>query len=213
MKRIALIVVLIIFSLGFLVVICLSYKHSYDPDYYPQGWIDMGLSVKWEDRNLGVKSPEQAGDLIRWIVEDRYVFYNNGDSTKFLSVGATTDSVNEVINQERLSGWGLPTRDEYLELIDKCSWQWTELNGVKGFRVSSNIPGYMNRSIFLPAGGYRILDGDPDSVYDKNVVGAYWSGTRKDSENGFCLVFDSLQPRMEIKPLSLRGLNLRLVCE
>lgn len=45
MKRIALIVVLIIFSLGFLVVICLSYRHNNDPDNYPKGWVDMGLSV------------------------------------------------------------------------------------------------------------------------------------------------------------------------
>ena len=48
--------------------------------------------------------------------------------------------------------WRMPTYEEYLELIEKCTWSWSIRNGVHGYLVTSNVPGNSN-SIFIPAAG------------------------------------------------------------
>ena len=45
--------------------------------------------------------------------------------------------------------WRTPTYDELLKLIKKCRWQWTQQDGVPGYRVT----GPSGKSIFLPATG------------------------------------------------------------
>ena len=51
--------------------------------------------------------------------------------------------------------WRIPTRAEQDELRTKCTWTWTETNGVSGYLVT----GPNGNSIFLPAAGYRYLTG------------------------------------------------------
>lgn len=215
MKEIILYTFIALVYVGFLSGIGLSThkikKQKDDPNHYPDGWVDLGLSVKWESKNLGVKSPEQAGELVRWIIIGLLSEYETCDSiTMFAGLDNTESGSGQVItNLERPAGWGLPTSDEFNELIEKCSWQWTELDGIKGYRITSNVPGYTNRSIFLPAAGYR----NPynQEVIDDRITGAYWTGSRTDTESGCCLVFDSTRQFVDNKHLS-SGLCLRLVC-
>ena len=37
----------------------------------------------------------------------------------------------------RLMGndWQIPTRKECEELVDNCTWEWTNINGVDGYKV------------------------------------------------------------------------------
>lgn len=51
-------------------------------------------------------------------------------------------------------GWRMPTKDEFKELIDSCTWTEITWNGIKGIKVTSNVPGYTERSLFLPYAGY-----------------------------------------------------------
>ena len=56
----------------------------------------------------------------------------------------------------------MPTRDECNELIDNCTFVWASMNGVFGYIVISNKPGYTDRFIFLPINtttdqGYGII--------------------------------------------------------
>ena len=62
----------------------------------------------------------------------------------------------------------MPTEEERNEL-NKCTWQWTELNGVNGYRVT----GPNGNSIFLPAAGYR----NGTELYDRGTRGYYWSSS------------------------------------
>ena len=50
--------------------------------------------------------------------------------------------------------WRMPTKEEFDELRNQCNGEWTTLNGVKGYKFTSKVPGYTDRSIFLPAAGY-----------------------------------------------------------
>ena len=71
--------------------------------------------------------------------------------------------------------WRIPTDDECQELIENCTCTMDSINGVKGFRVTSNVPGYTDRSIFFPAAG-------GDGIF------LYWSSSldndRSDVANG-----------------------------
>ena len=68
--------------------------------------------------------------------------------------------------------WRIPTQNEWYELIENCQWIWTAENGVYGYRITSNKSGYTDKSIFLPAAGWR----RDDHYYPVgNESGHYWS--------------------------------------
>lgn len=72
--------------------------------------------------------------------------------------------------------WRIPTNAEWKELQDKCTFTWTrDYNGtgVAGRIVTSNVPGYTNKSIFLPAAGYR----DKNLLSNSKSEGCYWSSS------------------------------------
>ena len=212
MKKTILYTLIVLVSVGFLSAIWLTLKHKNDLNYYPDGWVDLGLSVKWESKNLGVKSPEQAGELVKWIILGPLSEYETRDSIiMHAGLENTVSGSGQVItNLDRPAGWGLPTSDEFNELIEKCSWQWTELDGVKGYRITSNVPGYTTRSIFLPAAGYR--NPDNNEVNEYGITGAYWTGSRTGNDSGCCLIFDYTHQFVDNRSLS-SGLCLRLVCK
>ena len=71
--------------------------------------LDLGLSVRWADRNLGAETPDKLGTN----------FFHNRD----LTGGAEeTKFFNNLIKNEIGKKWRLPTIEEVLEL-EKCSWQ------------------------------------------------------------------------------------------
>ncbi len=60
------------------------------------------------------------------------------------------------------------------ELIDKCTWEWTQINGTNGFKVI----GPNGKSIFMPASGYKI-----DYLEQLNKVSYYYTSTLADNGN------------------------------
>lgn len=78
--------------------------------------------------------------------------------------------------------WRVPTNEEMAELLDKCTWEWTAVNGVNGYKVT----GPSGNSIFLPAAGqiHQALD-----IEDR---GYYWSSSlSSDSIRAWFLNFTS----------------------
>ena len=76
-----------------------------------------------------------------------------------------------------------PSLDQIKELVNKCSYSWTTLNGVRGGRFT----GPNGNIIFLPAAGgiiYFELD-------DVGSCGCYWSSTPEDDGFFFNLQFNS----------------------
>ena len=64
----------------------------------------------------------------------------------------------------------MPTYEQLGLLTSKCSWNWTRINGVYGYKVT----GPNGASIFLPAAGYHWYD-------YTNYVGSngyYWSSSQ-----------------------------------
>ena len=54
---------------------------------------------------------------------------------------------------------------------DNCSWTWTTIDGVNGYKVQSKKSGYTDNWIFLPAAGRR----SNDLLKGVGSHGDYWS--------------------------------------
>ncbi|MCF0184481.1 MAG: hypothetical protein HUK01_09135, partial [Bacteroidaceae bacterium] len=146
--------------------------------------VDLGLSVKWANMNLGATSPEDAGEYYGWGCTEPYATTDNVTWTLYFSkLGSTGTSASDcgtdkdplkayVTNKTGIEGsawdvahcrfgggWRMPTKAELDELMAyaNCSWQWMDdYNGVKGFMVTSKMLGFEGNCIFIPMSGYMI---------------------------------------------------------
>ena len=171
--------------------------------------VDLGLSVLWSSRNVGATSGELPGLYVGWgatsgsqtsINIDDYPHYNPPKDIG----GSDYDIAREMWAET----WRLPTRAEMQELIQKCQWRWTFINGVPGVQII----GRNGASIFLPAVGDHYGTEYEDAYY----YGRYWtSELRTDSDEkrqAIALEFSQMGP--EIVPLVRHmGLNVRPVLE
>ena len=154
-------------------------------------YVDLGLSVKWATCNVGANKPEEYGDYFAWGETQPKSTYNwstykycNGSLTS-LTKYCTNSSYGTVDNKTILDAaddaaranwggsWRMPTDAELTELREQCTWTWTTQNGVYGYKVTSKKSGYTNKSIFLPAAGYR----NDSSLYSAGSYGSYWSSS------------------------------------
>lgn len=143
-------------------------------------WVDLGLSVKWATCNVGASSPEDYGDYFAWgetETKETYESYNSlirGFSISDLESQGYIDSEGNLtpLHDAATANWGgnwkMPTKEEIEELEEECSWKWTTLNGIKGYKIT----GLNDNCIFLPA------QGDPSYYY-----GNFWSSTRYNFSN------------------------------
>ncbi len=151
------------------------------------GYVDLGLSVKWATCNVGADKPEDNGNLYAWgetEVKEQYTMrtskwgfmpislkkYNINSEQGTVDNKTTLDLEDDVAHEIWGGNWRMPTKKEMDELHDNCTWEWTTLNGVNGYRVTSKKQGYTDRSIFLPAAGYKA-----NGRYQYGSNGNYWS--------------------------------------
>ena len=155
--------------------------------------VDLGLSVCWAEHNVGASSPEKYGDYFAWgetepksnYTEETYKYYDKTKKT-YIDIGKDISGTKYDVARAQWGGnWRMPRLEEIKELINKCSWQWTELKGINGYKVT----GPNGNSIFLPAAGCR----DGTGVNCRGSYGSYWSGTldENDSNNACFLYFYS----------------------
>ena len=122
-------------------------------------YVDLGLSVKWATRNVGAAGPEGIGGYYSWGETETkrspltYKFSDGqGGLTKYDGTDGKSvlDPEDDVAHVKWGGTWRMPTSDEITELIENCTWTWASVNGEIGFLITSNKPGYTDRSIFLP---------------------------------------------------------------
>ena len=148
-----------------------------DGHYY----VDLGLSVKWADRNIGALSSSAYGDYFAWGEIETKDEYTKSNSVTY-GVGMDDISGNadyDAATANWGSKWRMPTENEFEELEEKCSWVWTSRNGFNGCLVT----GPNANSIFLPAAGYR----SDTSLYKAGSRGCYWSSTPDDGSRYYTL--------------------------
>ena len=141
-------------------------------------FVDLGLSVKWGSCNIGASNPIDFGDYFAWgETETKKVFswetYNNLASYTRDEQIAELDINKDVANIKLGGNWRIPSVNDFNELLHHCTWIWTKIKGVAGYKVTSKEKGFTDNYIFLPAAGY--IDNETSSGIGS--FGAYWSRT------------------------------------
>ena len=141
---------------------CVDDESIVDPIYA----VDLGLSVKWAWCNVGAERPEQEGNLYAWgetQVKSDYSPSNYEHNAEYTYIG--TDICGTAYDAAQLAmgdGWRMPTREEIIELVSRCTWEKANLKGRDGVFVT----GPNGNRIFLP-----------------NVSKGYWSGALASMDN------------------------------
>ena len=194
-----------------LLIICSCDK---DNDFNPTPqYVDLGLSVKWATFNVGASQPQESGDYYAWgelSTKRSYYWstyqYNIGeyDEEKLSSLtkycpkaqfgyDGFTDTLailelsDDIAHIKWGGNWRTPTAQEFMELLDSCKWEWEKMNGIKGFKITSNVTGFKDQSIFLPAVGY--ISGL--KKFNDNPTINYWTGSlfNKKPYYSYCLSY------------------------
>ncbi len=102
--------------------------------------IDLGLSVKWASHDFGATSP--------YMDSPKFVFTDNPPRN---SSGLSN-------SQDRAFSWGAnwstPTRTQWYELRNNCTWTETTIEGIEGYIITATN----GNSIFLKRQGYWTKD-------------------------------------------------------
>ena len=154
--------------------------------HYGYEMVDLGLSVKWANMNIGADQSSDYGNFYAWgetetkdeYTSTTYLFRTNQNLGEDMNIAGTDQDVAHV---KMGNAWRMPNYDEMQELIDSCSWVRTTLDNVNGYRVTSNRKGYTDKSIFLPAAGY-INAGSHDYA---NLGGSYWTSSQGGNSSVF----------------------------
>ena len=137
-------------------------------------FVDLGLpsGTLWATTNVGATNPEDLGDYFGWAetvpnkenyawTTTAYVYYE-GSSLRFSKYNTSAtygdiDNLTELEPEDDAAyvnwgpAWRMPTSAQFDELRTKCTWTWTEVNGVNGYVVT----GPNGNTIYIPAAGQR----------------------------------------------------------
>ena len=161
----------------------------------------------WATTNIGAEEPWESGYYFWWgdtvgykRENDKWVASDGSNSDfSFRDVGPTENkSVLELkwdgwITSEGVlapeydaakkhwgGDWRMPTKQEFDDLINKCDWAFTTVNGVNGCILKGRGV-YASNSIFLPYAGHGFR-----TLLYNDYVGYYWSSVPcSDSSNAW----------------------------
>ena len=182
--------------------------------------VDLGLSVKWANMNVGATKDSGFGSYFAWGEIKPKKFYSwgtyiwsKGDSQVLLKY-STTDRKTQLVPSDDAARanwggeWRIPTVDECEELVDpdKCSWEWTTKDGVNGYKVTGKKTG---NSIFLPITGFRFYE----DVQFRAINGIYWSSTlyTGNPNKAWCIEFDFADVNVHFGKLSSNRFSGRCI--
>ena len=127
------------------------------PEYY--GWFDYEVksNYSWSTYDTFISSknmceycsPADKGGDGQYVLDPEY------DDVAYMKVTP-------------LHHWYIPTSTQWQNLIEKCKWDWTSVNGVSGYRISNKTN--PARWIFLPANGLMAGTTKTDTS-----AGYYWA--------------------------------------
>ena len=131
--------------------------------------VDLGLSVKWADKNVGANSPYEVGSYFAWGETEfkktnfewsNYQYYIPASETcKFIgeNITGTEYDVSFVTNEN----YYMPTEEQVNELIEGCKWTKTKVNNINVWKVE----GPNGNSIIIPINGCKYDSKLRDTTY------------------------------------------------
>ncbi len=164
-----------------------------EPDSIPDGWVDLGLpsGLLWAECNVGAMAPEEYGEYFAWGETTpksnydwstyRHCTVNDHGSlsmlTKYNTMTdyGTVDSLtileaaDDAATARLGNGTRIPTKEEWLELMDNTTAEWVTQNGVYGCRFTASN----DNTLFLPAAGFRNFS----ELGDTGSYCRYWTAS------------------------------------
>lgn len=139
-------------------------------------WVDLGLPSgnKWATCNLGAKSSEEFGNTYQWAKTTPKIgesHQRNETSGKKMSSISGTKSYDAASAQWG-STWKMPTKADFQELMEHCTWEYTTLGRVTGLKAISKKNG---NYIFFP-------------IEINETMANYWSATPSTSSDNYSAV-------------------------
>ena len=162
--------------------------------------VDLGLSVKWANMNVGATSEGDYGQFFAWgettgygsNTADGHKFgwpsyslcggsnttltkYNNDGNKGTVDNKTTLEAADDAATANWGGDWRMPTYDELNELLAtktnaNYTWTWTTVGGHNGYKITNNTTG---ANIFLPASGGRY----DTTLGSQGTYGNYWSSS------------------------------------
>ena len=182
--------------------------------------VDLGLSVKWANVNMGAKKSTDFGNYYAWgetKTKDYYSWdtytWSRGNSpmlTKYSNSDRKfqLNPADDAASANWGGKWRMPTEAECDELAnpDNCTWEWTTKNGVNGYKVTGKKTG---KSIFLPITGFRFYS----EVQFRAIKGVYWTSTLYSGNpfKAWCLEFDFSDYKVDFGNLSSNRFSGRCI--
>lgn len=120
-------------------------------------------------RNIGASSPEDIGEFIAWGETQTRLSFNLYNYSYFVIDGdkltipkynyspkygqcdykTVLDPEDDAATVRWGGNWRMPVAEEIVELYKNTTRQWTEINGVPGYKFTSKMEGYTDNWIFL----------------------------------------------------------------
>lgn len=150
--------------------------------YQGHDLVDLGLpdGTLFAKCNIGASSPEDYGCYFSWAeitgsCEGKTYFSSenfHADTTAYQQPGDKLIPSQDAANVKWGEHWRMPTLSEFNQLKNSryTTCEWTSMNGVNGFKITSIVKGFEGNSIFLPAAGYYC----PNLKYVGEKL-CYWS--------------------------------------
>lgn len=148
---------------------------NFNPD---EDLVDLGLSTKWAKYNVGASKATDLGGLFGF--GDMTGFQTSIDLEDYASEDIYKTS-RDVANKVYGSWVTMPTIDEFEELFNECTKEWTEEEGVAGYKLT----GPNGNSIFLPAAGSRTQG----TISGIGTIGMYLSGSINATDKQFAMAY------------------------
>ncbi|MBR7053231.1 MAG: T9SS type A sorting domain-containing protein [Prevotella sp.] len=145
--------------------------------------VDLGLSVKWANKNIDADKESDTGGYYAWgetDTKDTYTWANyeycSGTEESCVVIGS---DIRKNRKYDRAYNYStnlcLPTNEQWEELISKCTWKSATVDGVKGYRIT----GQNGNTIFLPFSGCSYEGGS----HDVGKSAYYWTSNYAMGEN------------------------------
>ena len=191
-------------------------------------WVDLGLpsGLLWAKCNLGANAPEEYGNYYAWgETQPKEVYYpstyryctvdGNGNLQTLTKYNTSSDlgtidnlttlqAADDAATAALGSGARTPTKEEWEELINNTTVEWSTLNGVVGRKFTAAN----GNTLFLPAVGFRLGSG----LFFAGSDGSYWSSSLYTVSpcNAWFFYFNSDYQYMEYDNRG-RGVSVRAV--
>ena len=102
--------------------------------------------------------------------KDIATLQSGNENEKWITADGVLAPAHDAAQAHWGGAWRMPTKQDLDDLVGKCDWNWTTLNGVQGWTVTGRGT-YASASIFLPAVGH----GHGTSLLSAGSYGVYWS--------------------------------------